>query len=97
MSETKLSEPATRVLRQLERAERLDWGSQTAYEIACGCGEERRAADWAHGKLRVLSWHKLVEPAGVAGDTNARTWRLTEAGRAALLKARSTEVPSGEE
>lgn len=54
-----------------------------AREIANACGRARNASDWAVGKLREMAWHGLCEPAGVT-FANARTWRITPAGRAAL-------------
>jgi hypothetical protein len=50
-----------------------------------------RVADRAMQKWRRLGWIDFKREGRVP------VWHLTDAGRAALLKARSTEVPSGEE
>lgn len=54
-------------------------------EISYGLGHRYR--DWSDGKLRSLLARGLIE---VAGSTfsNARTWRLTPAGRRALERPR---------
>lgn len=57
------------------------------HRIAVDCGKEYCKADWAHSALRELYVAGYIEHVG--RDLGARTWRPTDAGRAALRYAPS--------
>jgi hypothetical protein len=84
-----LSETRIRILRRLASRDLSREGAESAREIACGCGEGRRASDWAVGALREMTFHGLVRPLGIT-MSNARTWTITDAGREALAKAEAS-------
>lgn len=81
-----LSQTRIRILSRLAGRNLDRDGAECAKEIAIGCGEARKASDWAVGALREMASHGLVTTLG-ATMTGARTWTITEAGREALAKA----------
>jgi hypothetical protein len=79
----RLSQTRRRILAHLAKCNSERDGCPDAREIAQACGEHHRASDWAHGPLREMAFHGLVERVGVS-PSNASTWRITDAGRTAL-------------
>lgn len=79
----RLTEKRRRVLAALAAQDWQRDGCLTAYEVACKCRQQRNASDWAHAPLREMGGAGLVEIVGV-GPSNSATWRITDAGRAAL-------------
>lgn len=59
------------------------------HRIAVDCGKEYCRADWAHSALRDLNAAGYIKAVG--RDLGARTWRPTDAGRAALRYAPTPE------
>jgi hypothetical protein len=78
----KLTEAQIQVLARLARVRDVP---PTAPEISADLGHRTR--EWAGAKLAALHRKGLAEPLGHSGWTNARTWRITDAGREALARA----------
>ncbi|WP_407531022.1 hypothetical protein [Methylobacterium oryzisoli] len=79
----KITEKRRRVLAALDA---WDWeknGCMTAFDIGHRCCRGNNFSDWAHAPLREMSAAGMVELVGKA-RCGSRTWRITDAGRAAL-------------
>ena len=79
-----LSETRIAILKRLAGRNLDRDGAESAEEIRLAVGHPKKGG--AHGPLREMAWHGLVAPLGVT-MTNAATWTITEAGRAALAGA----------
>lgn len=79
----KLTPKQAEILRCLANHDWQRNGCQTARDVSEACGHRTRT--WAADGLLALERRGLAEMAGVAlWSGNARTWRITDAGRAAL-------------
>jgi hypothetical protein len=78
-----LTDKRRRILRCLDKINERNEACPSAYEVAIRCGEHRTASDWAIRPLADMAEKGWTERVGVTVG-NARTWRITEAGRAAL-------------
>lgn len=87
-----LSETRQAILRCLAQH---DWerdGCPSAGEISVACGRTLRC--WANGPLREMRFDGLTEAVGYT-LSGARTWRITDAGRAALDQYSVSEKEAG--
>ena len=78
----KLTDQQEQVLRAI-----ADWKlvhEPDHHDIAMACGRAYSASDWAHAKLRKLSDLRLIEEVGRKKNSGARTWRVSDLGRALL-------------
>ena len=87
---SKLTPKQEHILRTLATFDGEKQGLPSASELSSYCGQQLR--DWAAGGLVALEARGLVEKVGLTSG-NARTWRVTPAGRQALTDTR--EAPRG--
>lgn len=88
----KLTERQIVVLRRLAERDLERDGAETGRQIAFGCGVGFggmfTSAEQGQKVCKQLSQKGLAEPLGVGFD-NARTWTVTDAGRALLREGAS--------